>query len=118
MAKHNETGLKGEQLAEYFLVKKGYKILERNWRSSYKEVDLVVQQDDWLVIVEIKTRRGLNFGFPEEAVTPAKQQLLRAAADVYFETHTGFQKVRFDVISILLSKTDEVLELLHLEDAF
>lgn len=118
MAKHNETGLKGEQLAELFFSEKGYIILNRNWRHGHKEIDLVMQQGQWLVFAEVKTRRGLGFGFPEEAVTPAKQQLMHAAATAYFELHPGFEKVRFDVLSIVLNHQDEILEIRHLEDAF
>jgi len=118
MAKHNETGLKGEQLAELFFSKKGYIIVARNWRSGHKEIDLIMHWGEWLVFAEIKTRRGLGFGFPEEAVTPAKQALMRTAAEAYLETHPEFDKVRFDVLSIVLNNRDEAIEMLHLEDAF
>ena len=118
MAKHNETGAKGEQLAADFLLGKGYIILEKNWRYLHKEVDLILKKDDWLIIAEVKTRRGKGYGFPEEAVTAGKQAFLRAAAEAYFEAHPGYAKVRFDVVSILLGMQDETVELLHLEDAF
>lgn len=118
MAKHNETGLKGELIAADFLAKKGYNILERNWRYSHKEVDLVLTYGGWLIFSEVKTRRGFGFGFPEEAVTKGKQAFLHTAAEAYFEQHPGFEKVRFDVISIVLGEGNDVVELLHLEDAF
>ena len=118
MAKHNETGLKGEQLAASFLENKGYNILERNWRFSHKEVDLVLQFREWLVFAEVKTRRGLGYGYPEEAVTAGKQDFLKKAAEAYFEAHISFKKVRFDVISVVLDEWDGVVEMLHLEDAF
>ncbi len=118
MAKHNETGLKGELLAADFLVKKGYILLHRNWRYRHKEVDLILQKEDWLIIAEVKTRRGFGFGFPEESVTAAKQSFLQVAAAAYFEANAGFDKVRFDVISIVLDERDQPIEFLHLEDAF
>lgn len=118
MGKHNETGAKGEQLAEVFLLGKGYIILARNWRHQHKEVDLILLKDDWLVIAEVKTRRGTGYGFPEEAVTAGKQAFLRAAATAYFEAFPGYEKVRFDVISIVLNRQNEAVEILHLEDAF
>jgi len=119
MAKHNQTGVKGELLALDFLVKKGYNLLQQNWRHQHKEVDLIMSLGEWLVIIEVKTRRGLGFGFPEESVTAGKQAFLKMAAEAYFEAHAGFGKVRFDVISIVLhERNDEVQELLHLEDAF
>ncbi len=118
MAKHNETGLKGELIAGDFLEKKGYNILERNWRYGHKEVDLIMSYDGWLIFGEVKTRRGFGFGFPEEAVTMGKQDFLRKAAEAYFERYPGYEKVRFDVLSIVLGDKDEIVELLHLEDAF
>lgn len=118
MAKHNETGLKGEQLAELFFHKKGYIILERNWRYGHKEVDLIMQDGAWLVFAEVKTRRGLGFGYPEEAVTLTKQGFMKAAAEAYFERHEGFTRVRFDVLAIVLNQQDEATEIVHLEDAF
>lgn len=118
MAKHNETGAKGEQIAEDFLVNKGYFLLARNWRHNHKEVDLILSKDNWLVIAEVKTRKGIGYGFPEEAVTAGKQTFLHHAAQAYFETNEGYEKVRFDVISIILDQHNNVIELLHLEDAF
>lgn len=117
MAKHNETGLKGEKIALEFLTGKGYQILHCNWRNGHKELDVVARQGDILVVIEIKTRSGLGFGFPEEAVTHVKQGHLRAAARKYLEEFPHFKEVRFDVISIILNG-DAVEELLHLEDAF
>lgn len=118
MAKHNETGLKGEHLASLFFSKKGYNILERNWRYGHKEIDLVMKDGNWLVIAEVKTRRGYDFGFPEESVNTDKQRFMKAAAQAYFEANIGFEKVRFDVLSIVLNDADEATELLHFEDAF
>lgn len=118
MAKHNETGLKGEQIAEDFLVKNGYFILERNWRHGHHEADLVCARDGQLIIVEVKTRKGTGYGFPEEAVTAGKKAFLAAAAQAYFDAHEGYSWVRFDVVSILLDRNDRLLELLHLPDAF
>lgn len=117
MGKHNETGARGEQLAEVYLQEHGYEILCRNWRSGHKEVDLIALDKDMLVFVEIKARSGLGFGFPEEAVTPRKQSHLRVAAEVYLEQHPAYRTVRFDVVSILF-RGDTVDELRHLIDAF
>lgn len=105
-------------MAVDFLVKKGYILLHQNWRYRHKEVDLIMTDAEWLVIVEVKTRRGLGFGFPEESVTTAKQAFLQEAAEAYFEANAGFEKVRFDVMSIILDERDNAVEMLHLEDAF
>ena len=117
MGKHNETGATGERLAEEYLLSKGYTLLHRNWRSARKEIDFIALHGDVLVFVEIKTRRGLGYGFPEEAVTPTKQMHLRAAASAFMEANPQYPSMRFDVLSIIL-KGDKVEELLHLVDAF
>lgn len=117
MAKHNETGVKGEQLAIQFLMAKGYRILHTNWRCRHKEVDIIAQKDHFLVFLEIKTRTGLDFGFPEEAVTRPKQWHLKAAALDYLEQFPSPLDIRFDVISILLDG-GQATEIVHFEDAF
>lgn len=117
MAKHKETGIKGEHIAENFLLKKGYNILHSNWRFGKKEVDLIAEKDGLVVIVEVKTRTSFEFGFPEEAVSPQKQQHLKLAAEAFFDENRQYNDVRFDIISILLNK-DEVKEVIHFEDAF
>lgn len=117
MAKHNETGAKGELLALEHLRGKGYKILATNWRSGHKEIDILAADGPTLLIIEIKTRGGLAYGYPEEAVTKPKQEMLRKAADKYMEAHREYTQVRYDVISIMM-KDGVVTELLHLEDAF
>jgi len=117
MAKHKETGIKGEHIAENFLLKKGYNILHCNWRSGKKEVDIIAEKDGLIVIVEVKTRTSFEFGFPEEAVSPQKQQHLKQAAEAFFDENRQFTDVRFDIISILLD-VGEVKEIIHFEDAF
>src|SRR4051812_38973584 len=104
MSKHKETGIKGEQIAEKFLTAKGHIILHRNWFSGRKEVDLITQKGDLVVIVEVKTRTGTGFGYPEEAVNLKKQNLLKAAAGAFLEAHPEHSKVQFDVISIIMKQ--------------
>ena len=118
MAKHNETGTKGEQIAENFLLNLKYEVIARNWRFGKKEVDCIVRKNDTIVFVEVKTRSSLTFGFPEESVTSQKQQYLKAAAEAWLEANPipdGY--IRFDVISIHLHD-DVVQEIRHFEDAF
>lgn len=117
MGKHNETGLKGEQIAVKHLQNLGYEIVCCNWRSGHKELDCIARKDGVYVFVEIKTRRNFNFGFPEEAVGEKKKQLMKLAAEAYLNDVKEFSGVRFDIISILLQGS-EVKELRHIEDAF
>lgn len=117
MAKHNETGIKGEEIAENFLQKKGYQILYRNWRYEKKEVDIIAEKDNLLIFIEVKTRSGTAFGFPEDAVTEKKQELLKLAAEEFLYRNTEYEQVRFDIISIIY-KENTVKEIEHFEDAF
>ncbi len=117
MTKHKETGIKGEQIAQNFLQKKGYKILHLNWRHERKEVDIIAMHHDLLVFVEVKTRTSMKYGYPEEAVHTTKQSYLKAAADAFLDDHPQYEKLRFDIISIILEK-NKTKEIMHIEDAF
>ncbi|HRO43009.1 MAG TPA: YraN family protein [Flavipsychrobacter sp.] len=117
MSKHNETGVKGEQIAEKFLQEKGYTVLHKNWCFGKKEIDLVTLKDDVLVFVEVKTRSSIGFSFPEEAVDFRKQAYLKAAAEAFLDQFPNYQKVQFDIVSIHLHH-DRVKEIVHFEDAF
>ncbi len=117
MSKHNEIGIKGEQIAADFLLKKGYIIVSRNWRSGNKEIDIVAAQGDTLAIVEVKTRTKSKFIFPEESVNKRKQQFLKTAATAFADVHQQYKNIRFDIISILLDG-DYPKEIIHFEEAF
>lgn len=119
-----QVGDKGEALAAAFLEEKGYIVLERNYRFERNEVDLVCFQpaaryEDGgeLVFVEVKTRTGLGFGRPEEAVTEAKKvSLIKVAKAYLYERRLDGSPCRFDVISVLLNRGDPTIE--HFENAF
>lgn len=116
MAKNNELGGRGEQMAADYLLAKGYTLVARNWTFERAEVDIIVLINDIYVFVEVKTRSTNYFGYPEQAVTPAKQRLLAKAASAFI-TQNGIEgNIRFDVIAITFVK--EKAELLHIEDAF
>lgn len=116
MSKHNELGVKGEILALEFLEKKGYVILEINWRFEKTEIDIIARLQHTLIIVEVKTRTGNHFGFPEQAVGAEKQRNLAVATEEYLERYNLDMDVRFDVISITMK--NEHPEIYHIEDAF
>lgn len=117
MSKHNETGIKGEQIAEKFLLDKGYLLLHRNWRAGKKEVDIIVLKADVVIFVEVKARTGQAFGYPEDAVGYSKQDFLKKAAEAYLDSYPQYSKIQFDIISINFN-TQEVYEIVHFEDAF
>ncbi|HIE15709.1 MAG TPA: YraN family protein [Bacteroidales bacterium] len=117
MSKHLELGKQGEQLAVDFLKKKGFVILERNWRFHHKEVDIIAEKNNTLIFVEVKTRTTDYFGYPFEAVTPHKQLFLIEAANGYLENNDLDKEVRFDVVSII-SNNMEKPNITHIPDAF
>lgn len=116
MTTNQDFGKIGEDLAVELLVRKGYKILDRNWRSGHKEIDIVAMDGDILVAVEVKTRKTNNYGEPDIAVGVLKQRLLIWAADAYIRYHNLDVDVRFDVVSIVITDTRHIIE--HIEDAF
>lgn len=116
MATHNELGEKGEQLAVEFLQKKGYRILEKNWRFKKAEVDIIVQKKDVLAAVEVKTRTSNYFGNPQDFVNPKKIKLLVEAINEYVISRDLDVEVRFDIVAIIQNKNTTQIE--HLEDAF
>ncbi len=75
---NRETGMLGESIALRYLVDKGYEVVERNYRTRYGEIDLILRGAQALVFVEVKARRGTGFGDPLEAVTPGKQARVRS----------------------------------------
>jgi len=117
MLKHTEIGIKGEEIAVDFLQKKGYKIINKNWRSGKKEIDIIAFINDVLVFFEIKTRSNYDFGFPEEAVNKKKQAFIKSAADAFIAANPQYTTIRFDIISIVLSG-NTVKEIVHFEEAF
>lgn len=117
MAKHNETGAKGESLAAEILQQKGYAILHRNWRCGHKEIDIIAAKGDLALFVEVKTRSSTRMGFPEEAISPRKIRLLQEAAVAFMEEHHFYQRMQYDIITFLM-RDGIVLETRHLEDVF
>ena len=116
MAKHLELGKLGEELAVQLLIDKGYEIVERNWRSNHKEIDIIAKDGAVLVIVEVKTRKSDDYGEPDVAVTNRKQHLLISAANAYLYSHAIDANTRFDIISIVFNNEEPVIS--HIEDAF
>ena len=109
----------GAALAVAHLKARGYKILDQNYRAARGEIDLVVKDGDFIVFVEVKTRRSLKFGTPQAAVTKQKQQQISKVALVYLQTHNLLDTpCRFDVIAIHLSPQLKLLKLEQIENAF
>ncbi len=110
-------GAQGEELAVDFLIKKGYRILARNFRFQHGELDIVAEDGTVLVFVEVKTRRSYDYGTPEESISIRKRRLLRRTAEGYMYT-LGIvdRECRCDVIAI--ERQNDQIEIRHLIDAF
>ncbi len=106
--KRRETGIQGEKLAQDFLKKRGYRIVETNYRCPPGEIDIVARHQDFLVFVEVRTKTSLAFGSPQESITPAKQERMRAAAYHYQQTHDSLPLLwRIDVVAVELNRQGE-----------
>ncbi len=115
MSKHNEFGNKAEKIAVKFLNDKNYKILDKNWRYSHLEADIIAFKDNFLVIVEVKARKHFNDNF-EEIVPIKKQKHLINLAEKYLEEKNFDYEIRFDVIFI--TKKNKNFRINHIENAF
>jgi len=101
MDNRKQTGQQGEDIAASYFVEKGYKIIERNWRCSVGELDIIIEKDNTLIFVEVRTRKSHRFGTPEESITPAKQARLIELAHTYLqETENPDRSWRIDVAAI------------------
>lgn len=116
MAKHNELGKLGEDIAAKHLLEKGFKILDRNWIYQKKELDIVAIKDEQLVVIEVKSRSTDYFEHPSEAITLTKIKFLVRATQAYVDQKEIEHEVRFDVISVI--KKSEKFNVEHIEDAF
>lgn len=107
----------GERIAERWLRRSGWRVLQRRFRSGHRDIDLVVERDGTVAFVEVKARRGEAFGQPVEAVNWRKQKELTKSAMVWIDRHGRASEVyRFDVIGVLV--TDGRVRVRHVTDAF
>lgn len=116
MATHNELGKWGEDIAARYLSSKGYAVIARDWRVGHRDIDIIACHREWLVIVEVKTRTGNDFGSPEEAVDYRKIRSLSIAANAYIKMNRINAPIRFDIIAI--TKNGDDYNINHIEDAF
>ena len=103
-----DVGLFGEELAVQFLKENGCKILDRNYRTRWGEIDVVARYENIIIFVEVKTRSTVDFARPWEAVGYRKRKHLKTAARIYIQEHPNFGcEFRFDVLSITLKESCE-----------
>lgn len=115
---HNkEVGARGEQLAREYLERLGYKIVEKNLKTSYKEIDLIARKKDLLIFVEVKTRTSRIFGGAEDAMTARKIRNLKQAAGRYLATQKEFFKnIRFDFIAVDIDSYKKTSNISYYQD--
>ena len=98
-----DTGILGEKLAQDLLKKRGYRIVETNYRCQRGEIDIVAKHRDFLVFIEVRSKKSLEFGTPEESITRGKQRRIKAAAFHYLQAHEKLaSQWRIDVIAMEL----------------
>lgn len=113
-----KLGGAGERLAAGWLEARGYRVLARNWRCAYGELDVITEEQGELVFVEVKTRRGVAHGAPEEAITASKRAHLIAAAQCYLAEHQREeQPYRIDVVAVQLDGQGRLAEVRHYRSA-
>lgn len=117
MAEHNELGRYGEQLAKTYLEQQGYRILETNWVYGRAEIDLIAFYENQLIFVEVKTRKSVEHGEPEDFVDWKKEKQMEFASSVYIDKKNHQGEIRFDIVAIVF-ENKEVYKINHIKDAF
>ena len=112
------TGKRGEEVAVRYLLRRGYKVLARNFRSPFGELDIIAQDKDTLVFVEVRTGGSRRIHDPEETIGPQKQKRIARTAQFYIQTHHLEDQwaARFDVVAV--EEGEKGLEVRHITDAF
>ena len=105
-----------ENAAADYLVRNGYSIRHRNWRSGRKELDIVADNGEELIVVEVKSRKDTEYARPEDAVTATKIRRIVSATDKYINQYQLDMPVRFDIITVTGTKGHFSIE--HIENAF
>ena len=115
-----ELGKRGEDVALEYLLQRGMRLLERNWRSGHKELDLIMEEEGFIRIVEVRTREYPSVMEPFESITVQKRNKVIAAARGYIAQKgrflSGSREVVFDVVSVLFN--GELFEIKYLREAF
>lgn len=113
-------GIKGEEEAAKMLEKKGYKVLEHNWRLGHWEIDLIAENKEEIVFVEVKARTTMYGNIlPEEYVDEAKKKRMIASGNAFMKRYRSPKSLRFDIIGIVVDpETMEVTYRSHIENAF
>ena len=110
--KNIKLGKRGERQAQKYLKRQGWKILEKNWKNPFGEVDIIAKRDEVIAFIEVKTRLSDEFGAPNEAVQKSRKLKYIRGANYYFLNKNIDCTVRFDIIEIYKGQLN------HIENAF
>ena len=115
-SKHIQLGKRGEEIAVAYLREKGYVILERDWHSNHRDIDIIAQDNNCTVFVEVKARQNRMFAEPESAVNYHKLKNLRLAINHYIKYRQINNPWRFDVITVVGDLSCQAPEIQHIQD--
>lgn len=119
MLNNKETGRLGENIARSYLIEKGYSIIETNYSTRCGEIDIIARDGKLIVFIEVKTRRGIKFGYPREAVDKHKQQKIKNIAELYMlRKKLADMPVRLDVIEVFIDENNNAKSVSLLKNAF
>lgn len=117
-----KIGTAGEDAAANYLMRKGYRIAERNYKCKVAEIDIIAyNNDDTICFIEVKTRKNFQFGYPSEFVDSRKQHKIHLGAMSYINKKQIDKQIRFDVIEVYASITGDLIKITginHIENAF
>ena len=117
MKEHNlNIGRLGENIAKEYLEKKGYSVIDQNYKNKYAEIDLIAKYKNSLVFVEVKTRIGEQFGIPEDAINRKKLRRLIRNAQVYMMKKNYDLDFRIDALCIVLDENEQSVRIDHYEN--
>ncbi len=116
--KRKETGGLGEKLAREYIEKRGYVVIETNYRCRFGEIDIVARQGNAMVFIEVRAKHGNAFGTPEESVTLTKRRHLIATAAEYYQTHQNLpEDYRIDFVAVELGAGNRPVRIELIENA-
>jgi putative endonuclease len=113
---NTKTGQLGESLAQEYLKKKGYRIIDVNYKTKFYEIDIIAQFEGILVFVEVRTRVGDNFGIPEQSLIRKKVNKVIKNAQMYMKYKGYTDRYRIDAVCVVLDKNKNLLRLNHYEN--
>lgn len=117
MSTSSLLGIKGEQLAKAYLENLGFQIIERNYKTSFGEIDIIAQKDQVIHFIEVKTRTSSHFGFPYEAVDQQKVNKIKNVINFYcLQNSIKNDTLRIGIISIILKDKKQIINYYQIYD--